>query len=193
MVLQTAGTAYINISKNGQLLSLQNGKALRIAVSDSLPMPMMKAYAGETPTAISFNTFNWQPNDSISVVTSASGYQMLSNRQQWLCFAYGLDTVSQKSRVVLSMPAIYTNSNTQAFIVFRNSSSVVQLVPDADKRIWLTEKIPAGKEVMYVTITKKNNDYWLGTEATTTAFNQNVHIIPQKKSLQAISDFLDNL
>lgn len=193
MVLQTTGTVYINITRNGQPLSLQTGKTLGISINDSLPTNRMKAYSGETPLSTSFGVFNWRQNDSLSPALGASGYQLRSNRQQWLSLAYGLDTVSQKSRVVLSMSAIYTNSNTQAFIVFKNAASVVQLAPDAGNRIWLAEKIPAGKEVLYVTITKKGSDYWLGTAEMTTAFNQNVHITPQKKSVQAISDYLDNL
>ncbi len=193
MVLQTKGSLYINITKSGQPLALQTGKTLSIVVADSLPTSSMKAYNGEAPSTAGFGVFNWRQNDSLTPLPITSGYQLRSNRQQWLSLASGLDTVSQKSRVVLSMSAIYTNANTLAFIVFKNTASVVQFTPDAGNRIWLAEKIPAGKEVIYVTITKKGSDYWLGTHEMTTAFNQNVHITPQKKSLQAISDFLDTL
>ena len=193
MVLQTEGSFYISITKNGQSLSLQNGKTLGIAISDSLHTTGLKAYAGEAPATTGLGVFNWRQNDSFSVSTTGAGYHLVSNRQQWQSLASGLDTVSQKSRVVLSMSAIYTNSNTQAFLVFRDAASVVQLAPDAGNRIWLAEKIPAGKNVVYVTITKKGSDYWLGTQDTVTAFNQNVHITPQKKTLQDISTFLDNL
>ncbi len=194
-LLQSGGVLNVSVKKNGQALQLLPNKALQIFFDDAQPTALMRGFYGVSPATGSFDNFNWVPasDSSLRVLPTATGYQVITNRLQWINCDFFSDTAALKSRTVLSMPRDFTNANTSAFIVFKNIRAVMQFNADAVNRIWKTEKVPVGKEVLYVTITKKGDEYWLGTENATTALLQNIHIIPEKKTLQALNSFLDGL
>lgn len=194
-LLQSGGVLYINVSKNGQALQLKLGRTLHVSFQESNPTNLMQGFYGVPANTTSFDNFNWIPiqDTGFRIVTTANSYQVITNRLQWINCDYFSDTAAQKSRTVLSMPPDFTNANTSAFIVFKNIRSVMQFGADAANRIWKTEKVPVGKDVLYVTITKKGSDYWLGTADATTAALQNIHIVPVKTTLSALNSFLDNL
>jgi hypothetical protein len=194
-LLQSGGVLHIAVKNNGQVLQLGVNKMLSVSFEDSQSIIPMRGFYGVSANTNSFDNFNWLPvfDSSIMVNNTTLGYQVITNRLQWINCDIFTDTAAQKSRTVLSMPRDFTNANTSAFVVFKNIRAVMQFTPDAINRIWKTEKIPVAKEVLYVTITKKRNEYWLGSINAITAPFQNIHIVPEKKTLQEIGSFLDGL
>lgn len=194
-LLQSGGVLNINVKKNGQPLQLLPNKTIQISFEDNSPTPLMRGFYGVPAGANSFDNFNWLPiqDSSLEVLSTLTGYRIITSRLQWINCDFFTDTVALKSRTVLSMPRDFTNANTSAFIVFKNIRAVMQFSSDAANRIWKTEKVPVGNDVLYVTITRKKDEYWLGTRDATTGPFQNIHMVPEKKTLQAINSFLDSL
>ncbi len=79
------------------------------------------------------------------------------------------------------------------YYMYNNKQSVVQLLPDAANRIWLAEKVPLGEPVVLVTLSKKNDGYWLGMQQVLTTQNQNIQMTAQQSSLPGINAFLNSL
>jgi hypothetical protein len=191
-LLQFGRAVYLNITKGGQPLELLPAKTLSLSFADSLSSPVNKSFYGVS-SGNPFGSYNWLVNDSSSLSPMANGYTATTHRQQWLAFGSTTDSASARSRSIIGMPARFTNANTSTFIVFNNTKSVMQMVPDATNRIWLSENVPTGKAVTYITLSKLGSEYWLGAVATTTAVNQVLSITPQKSSLTEVENYLNSL
>jgi hypothetical protein len=192
-LLNTSNTFLVNVSKHGQALTMPGPKSFRINLADTFTSGFYKGFLGVEPPQSSFSTYLWGRSDSLQVQVSTNAYQIITNRQQWTSLSYGIDSTTLKSRTVLSMPPAFTNANTTAFVVFKNNQTVIQFTPDYADRIWLADKVPSGKPVIYLTLTKKGNNYWLGSQEMVTASNQNIRIIPIQKSLPEINSYLSSL
>jgi hypothetical protein len=191
-LLQVGHAVYLNITKGGQVLELLPAKTLSLSFTDSQPSTINQSFYGIAPSS-PFGSYNWLVNDSGSLSPMANGYTATTHRQQWLAFGSIIDSASARSRSIVGMPARFTNANTSTFIIFNNTNSIMQMVPDAINRIWLSENVPTGKTVTYLTLSKLGTEYWLGLAATTTAINQVLSITPQKSSLTEIGNYLNSL
>ena len=86
-----------------------------------------------------------------------------------------------------------------AFTVFNDMRSVVAMHGDLNTRKFISGKLPVGKQITVVVISKQGNDYYLGTKTTTTALsttgpvNQLVQVVPVKRSLPEILAYLSSL
>jgi len=192
-LLESGGEMFIQVKKNDSNLIVKD-KLVQIAYKDDFPNNSMKPFVGVPPVNPAVTNFNWIPsNDSIFIRTSNNGYVLATNKLQWINCDYFRDTADAKTRVVLSLPATFTNANTSAFIVYKNIRSVMQFETDARDRIWKKERVPLNKAVIYVTVSQKGDDYFLATTETTTSLNQNIHLTPVQKTLPEIEAFLDGL
>jgi hypothetical protein len=70
---------------------------------------------------------------------------------------------------------------------------------DLNTRKFISVKLPVGKQITVVVISKQGNDYFLGYKSATTALsttgpvNQLVHVVPIKRSLPEILAYLSSL
>lgn len=193
-LLESGGAFNLHISKNGQPVSLVPGKALRVTYRDAAPNNLMVGFTANAPlTGSGAVDFNWVRADSVIVRAVQTGYEIYTNKLNWINCDYFKDTAEQKTRIAIILPVAFTNSNTSSFIVYKNTKAVMQMGADALNRIWRKDKVPVNKQVIYVTITKRGSDYFLGTKEATISINQNVEMRPEKKSLQEIKNFLDAL
>ena len=193
-LLESGGSFHIYVNKNGQALQLIPGKIIKISYRDASPNPLMTGFTGIAPlTGTGAANFNWVKDDSIFVRTTQSGYEVFTNKLNWINCDYFRDTAELKTRIAIILPIEYTNRNTSSFIVYKNIRAVMQMDTDAVNRIWRKDRVPVNRQVIYVTISKRGDNYYLGTKASNTFINQNVEIRPEKKSLQEIKNFMDSL
>jgi len=199
-MLITAGQLFIRLKKEGQPLQLAPGVRFNINYVDLPTSQQVKFFVGDESNA---QAFNWLPTpepnlDTITITPQF--YQVYTKRLRWISIAQQVEinTVAKVS-VVADMANYFTNANSIAFTVFKDLRSVVAMRPDLTTRKFITGKLPVGKAITVVVISKQGNDYYLGTESAVTqnpASNpsvQQVHVVPIKKSLAEIISYLNAL
>ncbi|MEO6540250.1 MAG: hypothetical protein ABIN74_04635, partial [Ferruginibacter sp.] len=89
--------------------------------------------------------------------------------------------------------------NTIAFTVFKDLRSTVAMKGDLNTKKFITGKLPVGKLITVVVISKQADDYYLGYESAITqlpaanSFTQHVRVVPIKRSLSEIISYLSTL
>jgi len=193
-LLESGGCYNLQVFKNGQQLSLNPGKLIKVSYKDPAPNPLMTGFiATASLTGSGGVNFNWVKDDSLFVRAVQTGYEIYQTKLNWINCDYFKDTAELKTRIALILPVQYTNTNTSAFIAYRTIKGVMQMDADAVNRIWRKDKVPVNRQVIYITISKIGDNYYMGTKESSTAVNQNVEIKPEKRSLQDIKSFLDGL
>jgi len=200
-MLVTAGQIFIQLKKEGQVLQLAPGVTINIRYTDLPVIPQMKFFIGDETNT---QHFNWLPTPTPSADTIVMGtqvYEIYTQRQRWLSVATLFDAsiTTPKVQVSADIASYYTNANTVAFTVFKDVRSVIAMKGDLATRKFMTGKLPVGKQVTVVVISKQGDDYYLGYESAVTqlpAVNvtiQPVHVVPIKKSLPEILAYLSML
>lgn len=199
-LLVTAGHIFITLRKNGLPVVLAPNVKINIRYVDQPINTQMKFFAGDETNAAHFN---WIPSPdpaNNTVLPGSQAYEIFTNRLRWISASY-IYNVSNSATVKLSthMANYFTNANTVAFAVFKDFRSVVELRADVTTRKFISGKLPAGKNVTIVVISKQGQDYFLGHETTTTQtattspLIQSVPVVPLKKSLSQILTYLSTL
>ena len=199
-MLVTAGQIFIRLKKEGQPLQLAPGIRYNINYIDLPTNQQAKFFIGDESNA---QAFNWLPTPEINldtIIISPQAYQVYTKRLRWISIAQKFDlNTTAKVSVVADMSSYFTNTNTIAFTVFKDLRSVVAMHPNLSTRKFITGKLPAGKAITVVVISKQGNDYYLGYESAITqnpASNpavQQVHVVPIKKSFAEILSYLNTL
>jgi hypothetical protein len=199
-MLVTAGQLFIKLKKEGQPLQLAAGIRFNINYIDQPTNPQVKFFMGDETNS---QAFNWlptpEPNLDTIIITPQS-YQIYTKRLRWISFSqpFEMNTIAKVS-VVADMAAYFTNTNTIAFTVFKDVRSVVAMHANLSTRKFVTGKLPVGKAITVVVISKQGDDYYLGYESAVTqtpSFNptiQQVHVVPTKKSLAEVLAYLNTL
>jgi hypothetical protein len=160
----------------------------------------MRFFMGDESNA---QAFNWLPPSDPSldtVIINPQSYQVYTRRLRWISIAQPFEVnTSVKVNVAADMASYFTNANTIAFTVFKDLRSVVAMRPDVSTRKFITGKLPVGKAITVVVISKQGDDYYLGFESAVTqatassSIPQQVHIVPIKKTLAEILAYLNTL
>jgi hypothetical protein len=199
-MLVTAGQIFIKLTKNGQAVQLAPGVRINIRYVDLPTNSQMKLFFGdETNTS----GYNWLPNQDLvnnTVVASTQSYEMYIKQLGWISLAqvYDLGTAAKVS-VTVDMASYFTNANTIAFTVFKDLRSTVAMKGDLNTKKFITGKLPVGKQITVVVISRQADDYYLGYESAitqlpaTNSFTQHVHVVPIKRSLPEILSYLSTL
>ncbi len=198
-MLVTAFQIFIQLKKDGQPVQLAPNVKINIRYVDQPSNQQMKFFAGDETNAL---RFNWLPNtDTISrLYIGSQAYEIVTNRLRWIsaAYVYNLNNTAGVS-VRTELASYFTNANTIAFTVFNDIRSVVAMHADINTRKFISGKLPLGKRITVVVISKQGNDYYLGYEATTTvavttgSLNQAVPVTPIKRSLPEILSYLSTL
>ncbi|HMK03087.1 MAG TPA: hypothetical protein VK489_02805 [Ferruginibacter sp.] len=199
-LLVSGGEIFINLKKNGLSVQLAPGIKYNIRYSDGVPNPLMELFVGDETNT---EKFNWIPNPDTAnnkLFIGSQSYEIYTNHLRWLNCDYFYDTAGiPRITVAAELPTYFTNANTVAFTVFKDIRSVVGMYGNVNTRKFSTGKLPAGKAITVVVISKQANDYYLGYESavtlTTTTGNplQPVPVKPIKKSLPDIIHYLSTL
>ncbi len=199
-VMVTAGEIYIKLKKDTQTLHLAPNVRFNIRYIDLPTNPQMKFFVGDETNP---ERFNWLPNPDTAnntVFAGTQSYEIYTNRLRWISVAYLYDfNNTVKVNISADIASYFTNANTIAFTVFKDLRSVVAMHGNLNTRKFISPKLPVGKQITVVVISKQGNDYYLGYESTITqaaasgSTNQPVHIVPIKKSLPEILAYLATL
>ena len=199
-MLVTAGEIFINLKKDGQPLQLAPNVRFNVRYIDFPINPQMNFFVGNETNA---QHFNWLPNPDTAnnkIIAGIQSYEIYTNRLRWISAAYLYEPNNTvKVNVSVVMASYFTNANTVAFTAFKDLPSVVSMQGNAGARKFISGKLPVGKQITVVVISKQGNDYYLGHQQTTTqaaipgSTNQSVHIEPIKKSFPEILAYLNSL
>ncbi len=199
-LLVAAGHIFIKLKKDGQTLQLAPNIKLYIRFVDLPANQSMKLFVGDETNAA---LFNWQGNPDLlnnTVLVGSQAYEIYTNRLRWISISYPYNfAASAKVSVTAGLSAYFTNANTVAFTVLKDFRSVSAMHGDISSRKFISEKVPVGKAVTVVVISKLGNDYFLGYENSVTQLPVNnasshvVNVIPVKKSLSEILSYLSSL
>ena len=200
-MLITAGQIFIQLKKEGQILQLAPGVRINIRYTDLPLSPQMKFFIGDETNT---QHFNWVPTPTPSldtIIMGAQSYEIYTKRQRWISIATLFDATVTTPRIKVSadIAPYFTNANTTAFTVFKDLRSVVAMQGNLSTRKFISGKLPVGKQVTVVVISKQGNDYYLGFQSAVTqipaanALVQQVPVVPIKKSLPEILAYLSTL
>ncbi len=199
-LLLTAGEIFITLKKDGQPVQLAPGIKINIHYVDLPTNAQMKFFIGDETNT---ERFGWLPNPDLSnniIVAGPSAYEIYTNRLRWISVAYLYDpNTTPRVNVAADLVAYFTNANTVAFTVFKDIRSVAAMHGDLNTRKFISGKLPVGKQITVVVISKQGNDYYLGYESAITqtpgsnSLIQHVRIVPIKKSLPDILSYLSSL
>ena len=199
-LLVSGGEIFLRLKKSGQELSLAPNVKLTLRYPDLPLLPSMKLFSGDESNP---NLFNWLPltdlqNNNVAITTQ--NYEIQTNRVRWINNAYMVDTAGiPQVKVSADLASTLTNANTVAFAVFKDYRAVVPMVPDLATHKFTSIRIPVGKELTLVVISRQGNDYFLGTKTFVTATqaantgNQSVSVTPVIKTLSSVIDYLNTL
>ncbi len=200
-MLVTAGQIFIQLKKEGQILQLAPGVRINVRYIDLPVNAQMQFFIGDETNA---QRFNWLPTPTPALDTIIMGtqhYEIYTRQQRWISLAtlFDVNITTPKVKVSADIAPYFTNANTIAFTVFKDVRSVVAMQGDLSTRKFITGKLPVGKQVTVVVISKQSGDFYLGYESAVTqspaanVLTQHVRVVPIKKSLPEILAYLSTL
>lgn len=206
-LLEAGNYIDIKLSQNGQEMFLNPNSQVRIRIKDTAINNNMNFFTGAAVKYNADSIFSWSlaPNigrvgmwKDTAVISGSTqpkslGYEFTTNRLHWIGCAYFTDSLQAKTRTNVTLPLNYTNKNTVVFAVFKNKKTVISLLNDAATKTFFALNIPVNTQITLVSLTKINSDYYLGSKATNVTNSDPITVIPEKKSLPQIEDFLDSL
>lgn len=206
-LLEAGNYIDIKLSRDGQEVFLNPNSQAKIRIKDTAINNDMKFFTGSTIKYNADSIFSWSlaPNigkvgiwkDNVAVGGSTSaknlGYEFTTNRLRWIGCAYFADSLQAKTRVNVTLPLNYTNKNTAVFAVFKSKKTVINLLNDAITKTFFALNIPINTEVTLVSLTKINNDYYLGSKTAKVTNSDPITVLPEKKTLTQIIEFLEKL
>ncbi len=197
-IVSSSGMFFINLKKDDNSVKLVPHSKLNIQYRDSLNIPLIKLFYGTDTTGQ--GVLNWYiNNDSANnIIPFNQGYEVNTNRLGWINTGYILENnPSQSVGVNINLAKHFTNTNTVAWLVFKNHRSVVSLKGDAVSRKFSCDGIPSDKEATIIVISRQVNDYYVGSEdintPTTGSTVLSVTVTPVKTSLDALLQYLNSL
>ncbi len=121
------------------------------------------------------STPNFTPNHRVRAMTRGNGF-----------------TIDKRVNVIL--PLGFNNANTKTFLVYTQTKGCLVLESDYVNKLFQTPRALFNAPIKIVTLTKRDNQYFLGSQNTIVDSISNiVRITPQPVSLAAMNSFLDNL
>ena len=191
-------------SLGGQALQLSPGKGLRVTIRNKFvtqqSAQLMRIFLGNE-TAFGNNVqqpFTWLPTadtvtwvNNVQNITNLFGFTTTNLR--WINCDYFSDTTLQRTRPAIIAPANFTNANTVVYIVFKTTNTVLQCNADAVNKYFYTPNVPAGREVIIVSVSQINNEFYLSSTNAVTSLNMVQQITPQVATKQQIDNILSSL
>lgn len=199
-LLVTAGEIFIRLKKDGLPVQLAPSVKINIRYTDLPINQSMKLFFGDESNT---QQFNWLPNLDLSnnfINAGTQAYEIYTNHLRWISVAYNFNFASTATvHIVADLAPYFTNTNTVSFAVLKDLRSVAGMPGNISTKKFISPKLPVGKAVTVVVISKQANDYYLGYESAVTAtptngtVNQVISVRPVKKSLPEILAYLSTL
>ena len=203
-LLNSGGGFFIRFFRGSEELNLNTGKNIIVRYNDPLPLQNMKVFYGadniSTSTPINTNT-TWTNSTSATYVkliqrkfntTASYGYEVSTDRLRWVNAALNLSTSTGLVNLSAYVPDLFSNANTQAFIIFKDQRTVVKLSGEPGSRKFIAPNIPLNKAAIIITISKVASDYFLGTQEIITS-DKPIEVKPIIGGLDRILSYLNTL
>lgn len=201
LLLFSGGAAFVSLKKDGQELKLApNAKILVRFPAETFPVFPNRLFLGDESNT---ERFNWLPNNdpNSSLGIGSQNFEIQTTHLRWISCDSLYDTVgTPQTTIKTELPSNYTNANTTAYIVMKDYRSVIAMYGDPVTRKFVSSsRIPAGKEVTLVVISRQGNDYFMdhktfvSTGGTVANPGQSVAMYPLITTLSNIKTYLSTL
>ena len=197
--LVSGGEVFIRLKKENNEVRLAPNVSIQLKFNDAPVSTQMRLFAGDESNP---GRFNWVPDTSNGnlVTPNTQGYEVLTNHLHWINCDYFYGTSGPMVNISADLAAYFTNANTLCFTVLRDYRMVSGMYGDVSTRKFASGRIPSGKAITVIVISKQGNDYFFGYQNTTTVTPagtinsvQSVQVTPVKTSLADILHYLDTL
>lgn len=198
-LLISGGAYFIDLKNNNDELLVPQGKKIFLQYTNIAPAQNMRVFNGTGDITMGFT---WTVNTDTAfnkVAISQPGYEVQTNKLQWLQTARFLDTAGiARTTLSLKLPVNYTNTNTVVYISFNDFLCVAGVPGNAVLRKFIFGDLPVNRSVTVVVISKQAGDYYLGKIVTNTSGSTGttateIVITPVKTSLANIRSYLQSL
>jgi len=200
-LLETTGSYFVRLSRNGQEVVMAANAAFNIRWRDDNPRTNVKFFEGSLIPNID-SLFTWLPAptdgyisiwDSTSLGVNKKGYQLTSKSTNWLSSSNFIDTSYGTTRLNVTLPLNSTNKNTLVFAVFNDKKTVVRLTTDFATRSFYCMNVPVNSNITLLSISLIDNEFYLGTRSVIVKNADRFSLSPAKSSVGDIISVLDNL
>ena len=200
-LLESGGSFFVRISKNGQELSMLPNAYFKLRWNDAAPKTDMKFFTG-IPLMNHDSLFTWMPAtngyvtlwDSTGMGVAKKGYDITSGTTHWINSDFFIDTLTgTRTRLNVTLPLNNTNKNTMVFAVLKNKRTIVRLSADYQTRSFYSLNIPVNSVVTLLTISMIENNFYVDSRDVTVLNADRFALFPVKKSITEINTILDNL
>lgn len=199
-LLLCGGQVFVRLVKDNQELRLAPNARIALKFPDSPTSFFMKFFSGDESNP---QQFNWLPNNDFvnnTVGITTQNYEIQTNKLKWVSVDTTFDTAGiPQVKITAGLDPQFTNANTIGFVAFKDIRSVVPMIPDLATRKFSSMRLPPGKEVTVVVISRQGNDYFMDHKtfvilnAASSPTGQLVQVKPVITSLAAIKSYLDSL
>jgi hypothetical protein len=189
-LLETGGMINIAARQGSDALKIKIGSTMNILFPGAAN-PSFRAFAGtatgnvENPVVWEVNN-NWRADTSFFQGTGAT--RITIDSIGWInCDRFYNEP--NPTNIYLKLPDGYGNTNTVCFIVFKTDKVMAGLYPDAaNKRYWQgsSYKVPGGKQVVLVAVSKKDSKNYFGSAAVTISPDMTVTIPSMEEVTDAV-------
>jgi len=195
-LLESGGAFNIKVTQNGKQLKIAPQKFIVLRYRNSKADQHMNVFYGDT-TVTNLDNFTWVPADSQRINTwrdgSISGYELFCKRFNWINCDKFIDTTNPRTAVSAILPVNFTNNNTAVYLVFEDMLSVVRMYPNLANRLFYFNNVPINSNVIFVSISKIGDNFYLGTKEAKVTKNLVARFSPEKKTNKEINDYINSL
>jgi hypothetical protein len=192
-LLVSGGEVYVRLTKNGQEVQLAPNVKIQVRFPADIPIQtQMKLFFGDETNP---EQFNWLPNtdpvnNTFNITTQ--NYEIQTNHLHWLGADYFYDTTGiSRTMVTATLDPQFTNANTLVYAVLKDYRSVVGMYGDVTNRKFTSIKLPVGKDIIIVVISKQGNDYFMDQKLITTQLpipNSSTQLVPVKPVITTLAN-----
>ncbi|HEX8461543.1 MAG TPA: hypothetical protein VF623_08940 [Segetibacter sp.] len=200
-LIESGGAFYLKAQQQGQEVLLKTNSYATIKFKSPRLSPLMRVFYGvenlQPPLPAGTNPeFTWTPStDSVGVplTTQDSGYNMNTTKFSWVNCDYFIDSTLPKTTFTAILPANFTNTNTSAFLVFKQQKIVVRLSANFATKTFSAPNIPINSQVTLVVLSKLGDELFKGSKDISISNNIVERITPVKSTQPEIVQMLDSL
>jgi hypothetical protein len=120
------------------------------------------------------------------------GYEVATDKTKWVNAANTLTPGPPLINMSVFLPDLFSNANTQIFLVLKDSRSISKLSGDPGSRKFIAANIPAGKAATLVCFAKCANNYFLAAKDISTGDGM-TELKPMPSDLSKIISYLNSL
>jgi hypothetical protein len=172
-LLSTAGMINIEAKQGADVLKVAPGKKIDLYFNRPTPQPYLGFIGNTTSDIANATTWNlntqWQADTASLGQTGTSYTRIKVDSCTWVNCDYFYNQPNP-TNIFVKLPADYGNLNTVCYIIFRSDKVISGLYADGvNQRFWQggSYKVPSGKNVRIVAISKRNNKNYYASQDVT--------------------------